>query len=255
VDRVKRILRRRFSGDTASHFGWTYFRRIAVAVPLLLCVGWSAFGQSLQPGHLPTKKQVAHMTPEEEKNLAFVLDWWREVIEARHIELAANYAAEDFIQHNPNIPTGRAALVMFFKSLGPAIEPIPDQLQNPPVVMGAKGNFVWLVFENKFKNPKDTHSQSMNTASICFAFKTGRYRSTGMPPGRTPVHLRSFRPQLRRPQAGTRRNPQRLNNRTWRAQHALRRMSSNMDTPRTSKSFFRHPSSSTIRSSLLTVKV
>lgn len=174
MDRVKSILGRRSSGNTASHFDWTYFRRIAVAVPLLLCAGWSAFGQSVQPGHLPTKKQVAHMTPEEEKNLAFVLDWWRKVVEARHTELAANYAAEDFIQHNPNIPTGRAALLKFFQGLGPAIDPIRDRLANPPVVEGAKGNFVWLVFEHKFKDPKDTSRSVYDYSFDLFRIQNGK---------------------------------------------------------------------------------
>jgi predicted SnoaL-like aldol condensation-catalyzing enzyme len=114
------------------------------------------------------------MTPAEEKNLAFVLDWWRKVIDARHTELAASYAAEDFIQHNPNIPTGRAALVTFFKSLGPAIEPIPDRLANPPVVEGAKGNFVWLVFEHTFKNPRDTSQSVYEYSFDLFRIQNGR---------------------------------------------------------------------------------
>jgi predicted SnoaL-like aldol condensation-catalyzing enzyme len=114
------------------------------------------------------------MTPAEEKNLAFVLDWWREVVEARHTELAANYAAEDFIQHNPNVPTGRAALVTFFKSLGPAIEPIPDRLANPPVVEGAKGNFVWLVFEHRFKYPKDPSQLVYENSFDLFRIQNGK---------------------------------------------------------------------------------
>src|SRR4051812_45141707 len=97
----------------SSHFEWTEALRTAISLQLLFVAVLSAFGQSLQPGHLPSKKQVAPTTLGEEKNLAFVLDWWREVVEARHTELAANYAAEDFIQHNPNVPTGRAALVTF----------------------------------------------------------------------------------------------------------------------------------------------
>src|ERR1700740_1398354 len=85
----------------SSHFDWTKALRKAIALQLLFVAFSSAFGQSLQPGHLPSRKKSAPMTPGEEKNLAFVLDWWREVIEARHTELGANYAAEDFIQHNP----------------------------------------------------------------------------------------------------------------------------------------------------------
>lgn len=122
---------------------------------ILLCTSLSAFGQSAQSPRLPTKKQTAPMTPAEQKNLALVLEWWREVIEARHTELAAKYQAENYIQHNPNVPTGRAAFVKFFASLGPPVNPIPDQLMHPPVVQGAKGNFVWLIFEHEGKDPKD----------------------------------------------------------------------------------------------------
>jgi predicted SnoaL-like aldol condensation-catalyzing enzyme len=156
------------------HLAWAEALRIAIALTLLFAAFFSVSAQSLQPGHLPSKKQVAPMTPAEERNLAFVLDWWREVIEARHTELGANYAAEDFIQHNPNIPTGRAALMTFFKSLGPPIDPISAQLQNPPVVAGAKGNFVWLVFEHKFKNPKDPSQSVYEDSFDLFRIQDGK---------------------------------------------------------------------------------
>lgn len=156
------------------HLAWAEALRIAIALPLLFAAFFSVSGQSLQPGHLPSKKQVAPMTPAEEKNLAFVLDWWTKVIDARHTELAASYAAEDFTQHNLNIPTGRAALMTFIKSLGPAIEPIPEQLQNPPVVAGAKGNFVWLVFEHKFKNPKDPSQTVYEDSFDLFRIQNGK---------------------------------------------------------------------------------
>jgi predicted SnoaL-like aldol condensation-catalyzing enzyme len=145
-----------------------------IALPLLLVAVFSAFGQSVYPGHLPTTKQVVPMTPAEEKSLAFVLDWWREVIEARHTELGAQYAAEDFIQHNPNIPTGRAALMAFIKSLGPAIEPIPEQLQKSPVVAGAKGPFVWLVFEHTFQNPKGSSQSVFEYSFDLFRIQDGK---------------------------------------------------------------------------------
>ena len=224
-DRVKSILGGRSSGDTASHFDWTYFRCIAVAVPLLLCAGWAAFGQSVQPGHLRTRKQTAPMTPAEEKNLAFVLQWWREVVESRHTELAVNYAADDFIQHNPNIPTGRAALLKFFQGLGPAIDPIPDRLANPRWLRAQRGisSENWSLSTNS-KNPKTLHSQSMNTASICFAFKTGRYRSTGILPGKNPVQLLSFLPRLRHPSPWVPAKPTTTERQRQASRHDLRRM-------------------------------
>jgi predicted SnoaL-like aldol condensation-catalyzing enzyme len=99
--------------------------------------------------------QSKSMTPEEQKNLKMVLDWWREVIVARHVELAPKYQAEDYIQHNPNIATGRAAFVEFFSHLGPpqAIQPM---LAHPPVKAFAKGDYVVLIWEHEGKDPSDS---------------------------------------------------------------------------------------------------
>jgi hypothetical protein len=45
--------------------------------------------------------------------------------------------------------------VKFFSSLGPPVNPIPKELAHPPVVKGAKGDFVWLIFEHQDKDPRD----------------------------------------------------------------------------------------------------
>jgi predicted SnoaL-like aldol condensation-catalyzing enzyme len=102
----------------------------------------------------PTTPQTAPMTMAEGQNLDMVLKWWREVIEAHHTELAGAYQAEDYIQHNPNIPTGRAAFIQMISSMPPT-NPMPEHLVHAPVVAGAKGDFVWLVFEDEAKDPHD----------------------------------------------------------------------------------------------------
>src|SRR6185503_17753457 len=68
----------------------------------------------------------SNMNAQEQKNLTFVLDWWREVIQARHVELAPKYQAEDYIQHNINIQTGRAGFVKFFGGLGQPVAILPE---------------------------------------------------------------------------------------------------------------------------------
>jgi predicted SnoaL-like aldol condensation-catalyzing enzyme len=131
-----------------------YPRRFLPA--LLLCVApCVTFAQTVYFAQPPTTPQAAPMTAAEQKNVDFVLNWWREVIEARHTELAANYQAEDYIQHNPNVPTGRAAFVKFFSSLGPPSNPIPEKLTRPPVVRGAKDSLVWLIFQEEGRDPHD----------------------------------------------------------------------------------------------------
>jgi predicted SnoaL-like aldol condensation-catalyzing enzyme len=108
--------------------------------------------ESINP---PTTPQTASMNAQEKKNLDMVLTWYREVIDGGHLELASKYQAEDYIQHNPNVNTGRAGFVEFFGALGKPKNPIPDRLTNPPVVKGAKGDFVWLIFESEQKDPRD----------------------------------------------------------------------------------------------------
>src|SRR5580658_6412402 len=108
-------------------------------------------GSSINP---LTTFQTAPMNVSEQQNLNMVLQLWREVIQAHHTELAEKYLAEDYIQHNPNVPTGRAAFLKVFSTVPPT-NPIPEKLTRPPVVEGARGDFVWLVFEDEAKDPHD----------------------------------------------------------------------------------------------------
>ena len=123
--------------------------RVASALTIAMVLPLAA--ESINPATVP---QTAPMTAREKKNLQTVLDWWREVIQARHVDLAANFQAEDYIQHNPNIPTGRAAFVEMF-GRRPAVNPIPAKLDPEPVVRGAKGDYVWLIWEREDKDPRD----------------------------------------------------------------------------------------------------
>lgn len=52
-------------------------------------------------------------------NKRLVHDFWREVFEAGHMELADKYVAEGYVQHNPDVPTGGRRLSPFFPSMSP----------------------------------------------------------------------------------------------------------------------------------------
>ena len=126
--------------------------------------------ESINP---PTVVQTSPaMTQQEERNLKFVLDWWREVIQGGHLDLSAKYQADDYIQHNPNVPTGRAAFVSFFANVVGVKpkNPIPTTLSPGPVVSGAKGDFVFLIFEQESPDPRDStktyHSNSFEVLRL-----------------------------------------------------------------------------------------
>jgi len=123
--------------------------------------------ESINP---PTTPQTAPMNKQEKKNLDMVLDWWRLVIQNRQMDQAPKYQAVDYIQHNPSINTGRDAFLAFFGSLPKPHVADPSVLERQPVVKGAKGDFVWLIFESEQKDPRDPsktyHSNSFDVLRI-----------------------------------------------------------------------------------------
>jgi len=61
-------------------------------------------------------------------NKKLVFDFWRVVLQAHQVDRAADYLAESYIQHNPNVATGRAAFVAFFRQFPP--EPVKDTIDD-----------------------------------------------------------------------------------------------------------------------------
>ena len=121
-----------------------------LAAGLVLSGAGSLSAESINP---PTMPQTAPMNKQEKKNLDMVLEWWRVVIQNRDLDATSKYQAEDYIQHNPNVPTGRAAFVAYFGRRQP--QPIPETLAVPPVKAFAKGDYVALVWEHEDKDPGD----------------------------------------------------------------------------------------------------
>jgi predicted SnoaL-like aldol condensation-catalyzing enzyme len=98
----------------------------------------------------PAFAQAKTMSAQEQANLKVVSDWWREVLQAGHTELAEKYMAEDYLQHNPNISTGRAAFVAVFSRRAP--RDIKPALDPAPVIQFAKGPYVAFVWEREAKD-------------------------------------------------------------------------------------------------------
>ena len=117
---------------------------LALAVPA---------AQAATAVNLPTAPHRVAMNAAERANLRLTLDWWREVIEAGHLELVPKYQAESYIQHNPNISTGRAGFLAAFAKDNSPVNPIPARLRNPPVLAAGRGDYVWMMFETRLPSP------------------------------------------------------------------------------------------------------
>lgn len=92
--------------------------------------------------------------PQLARNKKFVFDFWRIVYEGRHLDQAPKYMDEGYVQHNPNVISGRAAFVKLFTSVGPPL-PIQPRMKMHVINIVADGHFVMVSTVRKMRDTKD----------------------------------------------------------------------------------------------------
>ena len=106
-------------------------------------------------------------------NKRLVYDFWREVFEAAHMELAPRYMAQTYIQHNPLVPTGRQAFIDFFSRVRkPA--PIEPRVKAPLVAILADGDLVVMSFAREYPDPQDPSKKYTTTWFDMFRIADGK---------------------------------------------------------------------------------
>lgn len=115
---------------------------------------------------------LASPDPQLAANKRLVYDFWREVFEGGHLELAEKYLAESYIQHNPNVPTGRAAFVEFFSRIV-AARPIEARVRAPLVAILADGDLVSLSFVREYEDAKSPGAKYTATWFDQFRIENG----------------------------------------------------------------------------------
>jgi predicted SnoaL-like aldol condensation-catalyzing enzyme len=95
-----------------------------------------------------------NFSAQEKKNIEIATVEFKDILQYGHTELAEKVMAPAYIQHNPNVPTGRAAFVEFFSRIRKP-EPIKDEWKNKPTLMFASGSYVFLIVKRAEKDPDD----------------------------------------------------------------------------------------------------
>ncbi|MEP6504374.1 MAG: nuclear transport factor 2 family protein [Betaproteobacteria bacterium] len=149
----------------------TSFLKLAIA-SLALAAG-AAQAQLPVTAAANQEALLASADPKLAANKKLVYDFWREVFEAGHMELADKYMAESYIQHNPNVPTGRAAFVSFFTQF---VKPkaIQPRIAAPLVTLVAEGDLVILSFVRETADPKDAGKKATTTWFDMFRIENGK---------------------------------------------------------------------------------
>jgi predicted SnoaL-like aldol condensation-catalyzing enzyme len=108
---------------------------------------------SLLAGSAAMAKQTDEALLNANKKL--VLDFFRVVFEAQNISAAKDYLREDYIQHNPKVPSGREGFVNYFGSKWKEPKAVKSELEDKPVDVIAEGNFVSLMWKYQKDEPND----------------------------------------------------------------------------------------------------
>jgi predicted SnoaL-like aldol condensation-catalyzing enzyme len=126
----------------------------------------SSFAQS-------QKAMLYSTDPKLAKNKKIVYDFWRSVLEGGHLELAPQYMLETYIQHNPNVPTGRQGFLDFFGKFAKA-GPIVDTIKGPLIAIVAEGDRVVLSFKAVLPDPKDPTKTYTTTSFEMLRIENGK---------------------------------------------------------------------------------
>lgn len=108
-----------------------------------------------------------------EANKKLVYGFWREVFEGGHLDKADQYLSEDYIQHNPNVPTGRDGFVNFFAQYSQP-KPIRDEISGPLVSVVAERDMVILSFVREHQDPNEAGKTYTTTWFDMFRIENGK---------------------------------------------------------------------------------
>ena len=92
--------------------------------------------------------------PQLNRNLQSTYHIMKDLLEAGHWELAPAYLTQRYIQHNPNVPSGRDAVVGFFKAICAKPKPISARLAAPVVKVIAQGDTVVVITVATLPDPR-----------------------------------------------------------------------------------------------------
>jgi len=112
-----------------------------LAAALLAGTGASA---QIPPTAVPDQKALLKSNDARlAANKKLVFDMYRAIIQGGHMDMAPQFFTPGYIQHNPNVASGRDALVAYMKSTRP-VRPIEPDITFPVVSIMAEGDLVMV---------------------------------------------------------------------------------------------------------------
>lgn len=111
--------------------------------------------------------------PKLAANKKLVFDMWRTIIQGGRVDMAPKFFTESYIQHNPNVESGRDALVAYMKATRPVRE-IQPKITFPVVAIMAEGDLVLVATVSKNPDPVNPEETYAGTHFDLFRIENGK---------------------------------------------------------------------------------
>jgi predicted SnoaL-like aldol condensation-catalyzing enzyme len=97
----------------------------------------------------------------------------KDLLEANHWDQADRWLTAEYHQHNPNVVSGRDAVVKFFTSFRKP-SPVPAHMSTKIVAVIAEGDLVVVVTPRELPDPKDPSKKYTTSWFDMWRFKDGK---------------------------------------------------------------------------------
>lgn len=124
--------------------------------------------------------------PQVAANKRLVYDMYREILQAGRADLVEKYFTPGYIQHNPNVASGRDSLAGFIKGSRPP-RPIEPIIKLPLVTMIAERDLVIMIFR---RTESDNAGEYTTSWFDAFRIEDGKIAEHWDPALRSPDMLK-----------------------------------------------------------------
>ena len=123
-----------------------------VLAALLLCGLSLASAQGVPP--VPAADQLAMLKsndPQLARNKQLVFDFWRICYEGGHMDKVPDYLTPEYIQHNPNVQSGRDTWIKLFSEVRKP-KPVAPLIKVPVISIVAERDIVMVSFVRRVRD-------------------------------------------------------------------------------------------------------
>lgn len=148
-------------------------KRIIASCGIAIAGAVVAYGQVPPTGAPDQAALLQSSDPHLAANKKLVFDMYRAIVNGGHTELAPRYFTEGYIQHNPNVVSGRDALVAYIKQTRP-VRPIPPTIQFPVIALMAEADLVLVASVSYADDPENPGKKYAGTHFDLYRIENGK---------------------------------------------------------------------------------